>query len=85
MSELLFSDKAFEDYLYWQTQDRKTLKKVNSLLQELRRDQFLGTGKAEILRGGAYSRRIDHKNRLVYEIQGTVVKITSCRGHYDDK
>lgn len=83
----LWSDDAWDDYLYWQNQDRKTLKRINELLKDIDRNGPAdGLGKAERLRYlGAYSRRIDDKNRLVYTIdeRGKLV-ILSCRGHYED-
>ncbi len=80
----LFHDKGFDDYVYWQTQDRKTLNKINRLLQSIERDGAMnGEGKPERLKyGSGYSRRIDDTNRLVYEIEDTNIIITSCRGHY---
>lgn len=85
--KLLWEDRAWDDYLYWQTQDKKTLKRINALIKELQRDPYSGTGKPEPLRGslsGFWSRRIDSANRIVYYKQGGVIYILSCRGHYDD-
>lgn len=82
----LFSDRAFAEYLYWQTQDRKTLSKINRLLQSIERDGVLsGEGRPEKLkyRDGEYSRRIDDANRLVYKIDGNNINVISCRGHYE--
>lgn len=84
---LLWEDRAWEDYLYWQTQDRKTLKRVNALIGEIKRNPFDGIGKPEPLKGnlnGYWSRRIDEANRIVYFEQNGVVYIISCRGHYDN-
>ena len=85
MSEKIWSDDAWEDYLYWQTQDKKTLKRINQLLQDIQRngpDQ--GLGKPEALRHvKEWSRRIDEKNRLVYTVENELLIITSCRGHYE--
>lgn len=84
----IFSDKAFEQYLYWQTQDRKTLQKINRLLQSIDRDGVdKGLGKPELLKhelAGHWSRRIDETNRLVYRIdeQGAL-RIEYCKGHYE--
>lgn len=86
MSNLLFSEKAFEDYLYWQTQDRKTLKRVNDLLKDIQRDNFSGKGKPEALKGnrsGYWSRRIDDANRIIYAVSGDTITIASCKGHYN--
>lgn len=80
-------DEAWEDYLYWQAQDRKTLKRINLLLRDIERGNFDGVGKPEPLKGelsGFWSRRIDDTNRLVYRIRSGVLEILSCRGHYDD-
>lgn len=77
---------AWEDYLYWQTQDKKTLKRINTLIQAIIRDPFKGIGKPEPLHGnlsGFCSRRIDKDNRVVYVVENTVISIISCRTHYD--
>ena len=81
-----FSPDAWADYLYWQTEGKKTLKRINRLLQELQRDGAAqGLGKSEILRRvKGMSRRIDEKNRLVYTIESESLIILSCRGHYED-
>lgn len=89
MNDLVFDSKGWNDYLYWQMQDRRTLKKINGLLDDIRRNGALqGIGKPEALRHGAaglYSRRIDAANRLVYGIdEGKNIRIISCRGHYED-
>ena len=84
---LLWHEKAWEDYLYWQTQDKKTLKRINSLLQDMQRNTFEGIGEPEPLRGnlsGWWSRRIDGVNRIVYREQDGAIIIAQCRGHYDD-
>ena len=85
----IFEDKGFSDYLYWQTQDRKTLKKINDLLKDIERNGVNGTGQAEPLKyalSGYWSRRIDKDNRLVYKIDDNgSLCIASCKGHYDDK
>ncbi len=83
---ITFSPDAWADYLYWQTEDKKTLKRINRLLQELQRDGATqGLGKSEILRRvKGMSRRIDEKNRLVYTIESESLIILSCRGHYED-
>jgi toxin YoeB len=87
MNDFTFTANGFSDYLYWQTQDKKTLKKINALLEDIKRNGALqGIGKPEPLKYKAgYSRRIDDKNRLVYEIDELEnIKIISCRGHYED-
>ena len=84
---LIFLPEAWEDYLYWQTQDKKTLKRINMLLKDIERGNFDGIGKPEPLKGdmsGFWSRRIDDVNRLVYRIRGDVIEIVSCKGHYED-
>ncbi|BDF47606.1 Txe/YoeB family addiction module toxin [Eisenbergiella sp.] len=80
-------DEAWDDYLYWQMQDRKTLKRINALLKDIERGYFDGIGKPEPLKGelsGFWSRHIDDTNRFVYRISNGVLEIISCRGHYDD-
>ena len=84
---LLWEDRAWSDYLYWQTQDKKTLKRINALIKDIQRSPYVGIGKPEPLRGnlsGLWSRRIDETNRIVYFEQEEVVYIISCLGHYDD-
>ena len=89
MSKNQFTESAWEEYLYWQSQDKKTIKKINSLLKDIARNGPLtGEGQPELLKGnlqGYYSRRINSKDRLVYKIENDVIEIYSCRGHYDDK
>ena len=83
----IWFDEAWEDYTYWQTQDKKTLKRINMLLKDIERGNFDGSGKPEPLKGdmsGFWSRRIDDVNRLVYRIRGDVIEIVSCKGHYED-
>ena len=82
----IWFDEAWKDYLYWQTQDKKTLKRINSLIKDVERGYFDGIGKPEPLKGelsGFWSRRIDEKNRLVYRVDDGILEILSCRGHYD--
>ena len=82
---LSFMPQAWEDYLYWQTQDKKTLKRINLLLQAIARDSFSGIGKPEPLKNdkaGYWSRRIDETNRIVYKATDTSIVIISCRHHY---
>ena len=81
-------DKAWEDYIYWQTQDKKTLKKINRLLKDIDRNGYDGIGKPERLSGNLseyWSRRIDDKNRIVYRIVGNTIQIIQCGSHYRDK
>ena len=76
------------DYIYWQGQDKKTLKRVNKLLMDISRNPFDGIGKPEPLKGnlsGLWSRRIDDNgNRIVYYISNDIVHIIACKGHYED-
>ena len=86
MSKITFSEDAWDEYIYWQAQDKKTLKKINELLKEIVRTPFEGTGKPEPLKGdlrGTWSRRINSKDRLVYEINEDTVLIKQCKGHYE--
>lgn len=83
----IWFDEAWEDYVYWQTQDKRTLKRINMLLKDIERGNFEGIGKPEPLKGdlsGFWSRRIDDVNRLVYRQRGDVLGIVSCKGHYED-
>ena len=88
MSEKIWSDDAWDDYLYWQTQDKKTIKRINLLIKDIERNGPLdGIGEPEALKGslqGEFSRRINEKDRLVYHIEGDRIYIAACRGHYDD-
>lgn len=88
MANLSFLPEAWEDYLYWQGEDRKTLKRINQLLQDISRNYFKGLGKPEALKGnmsGYWSRRIDDTNRLVYKIENEQIIVAQCRSHYKDK
>ena len=83
---LLWEDRAWNDYLYWQTQDKKMLKRVNALIKDICRSTLDGIGKPEPLKNnlsGWWSRRIDETNRIVYYEQGGIIYVVSCRGHYD--
>lgn len=85
--KLLWEDRAWNDYLYWQTQDKKTLKRINALIKDIQRNSYDGIGKPEALRGNLskmWSRRIDDVNRLVYYEENEIIYIVSCKGHYDD-
>lgn len=86
MSKLTFTEKAWEDYLYWQIQDKKTLKKINLLLKDIDRSNFDGLGKPEPLKHfeGFWSRRIDDCNRIVYRVTPEQIEIVQCKGHYND-
>ena len=83
---LTFTPSAWGDYLYWQGQDKKTLRPINALLNETLREPFGGIGKPEPLRGdlsGLWSKRIDDTNRLVYQVTDTELVVIACRFHYD--
>ena len=85
--QILWEESAWEDYLYWQTQDKKTLKRINALIKDIQRSTFEGIGKPEALKenlNGYWSRRIDETNRIVYCEKDGAIVIASCRGHYDD-
>lgn len=78
---------AWEDYLYWQTHDKKILKRINQLVKDISRNPFEGIGKPEPLKenlAGLWSRRIDGEHRIVYAVEDNAVLIFSCRGHYND-
>ncbi|GGW60261.1 Txe/YoeB family addiction module toxin [Alishewanella tabrizica] len=82
---LAWTDEAWQDYLYWQTQDRKTLKRINLLINDTKRSPFAGIGKPEPLKenlSGFWSCRIDDTNRLVYAVADQALTIISCRYHY---
>jgi len=85
MYKIGFSPTAWEDYEYWERQDKKTINKIKTLIRELQRHPFEGTGKLERLTGvltGSWSRRIDEYNRLVYQVVDDVVFIKQLRTHY---
>lgn len=87
MNKITFTEKAFEEYLYWQTQDKKTLKRINALLKDICRSPFEGIGKPEPLKenlSGFWSRRIDDVNRIVYRINGEQIEVYQCKSHYND-
>lgn len=83
--KLAWTDEGWKDYLYWQSQDKKTLKRINKLITETKREPFQGIGKPEPLKenlSGFWSRRIDSTNRLVYAVDDEYLTILSCRYHY---
>jgi len=82
---LVWTAEAWKDYLYWQNQDKKTLKRINKLIEATLRDPFEGIGKPEALKenlSGFHSRRIDATHRLVYAVEAKQIVIISCRHHY---
>ena len=83
----LWSDKAWEEYLYWQTNDKKIAHKINELIKSIEREGAMkGIGKPEPLKyRKAYSRRISVEHRLVYDIEGDIIYLYSCKGHYQEK
>ncbi len=85
MSKLSFTEDAWNDYFFWQAQNKKVLKKINRLLQDVERNRYTGIGKPEALKNNLYgywSRRIDDEHRLVYKIIDDVIEIYQCKGHY---
>jgi len=88
MMRIIFSKNAWEDYISWQTEDKKTLKKINALIKDIQRTPFEGIGKPEPLKfklAGFWSRRIDLEHRLVYQVDNSDILIYSCRYHYEKK
>lgn len=84
----VFTENGWKDYEYWQTEDRKTLKKINQLLQDIERNGNIGIGKPEPLTGnlsGYWSRRVSDKDRLIYRIDDKNIYILACKYHYGDK
>ncbi|GJQ61095.1 MAG: toxin YoeB [Melioribacteraceae bacterium] len=86
MKKITFSKNAWEDYLSWQKEDKKILRKINELIKDIQRTPFEGKGKPEALKydlTGLWSRRIDLEHRLVYQYQNEEIFVYSCRYHYD--
>lgn len=82
---LAWAGHAWDDYLYWQATDKKTLKRINSLIEDIKRHPFTGIGDPEPLKhnwSGYWSRRIDREHRLVYKADTTTITIVQCRYHY---
>jgi toxin YoeB len=82
---IIFSQRAWEDYLYWQRTDRRTLKRINELIKAIQREPYSGIGKPEPLRhalAGYWSRRINEEHRLVYKVEGDALLIAQVRLHY---
>ena len=81
---ILWEDRAWDEYLYWQNQDKKTLKRINAVIKDIQRNVFEGLGKPEPLKGnlsGLWSRRIDETNRIVYYEEKGIIYVVSCKGH----
>jgi toxin YoeB len=84
--KIVFSKNSWEDYLSWQTEDKKMLKKINELIKDIQGTPYTGIGKPEPLKfdlSGLWSRRIDREHRLIYQVIGDDLLIYSCRYHYD--
>ena len=86
MGKVIFTERAWEEYLYWQSQDKKTLKRINLILKDIDRNGFEGIGKPEPLKNydGFWSRRIDECNRIIYRVSDGQTEVIQCKGHYDD-
>lgn len=85
--KIFWEERAWEEYLGWQVQDKRTLKRINTLIKDIQRDCYEGIGKPEPLKNnlsGWWSRRIDEVNRMVYREKDGVIIIASCKGHYED-
>ena len=83
--KITFSTKAWEDYLYWQKADKKKLKRINTLIKDIKREPFVGIGDPEPLKhnwSGYWSRRIDKEHRLIYKVNDSGLFIAQCRYHY---
>ena len=88
MNNIMFTDAAWNEYCYWQTQDKKILKRINQLLKDIQRNSFEGLGKPEPLKNnlsGYWSRRIDDNNRIVYKVTNFQIEIIQCKIHYKSK
>lgn len=84
----IWHDYAWDDYMYWQTKDKKTLRRINQLIKDIERNGNEGIGKPEPLKNnlsGWWSRRIDSKNRIVYRINNDKIEIAQCGSHYREK
>ena len=81
----LFTPESWDDYLYWQKNEKKNLRRINELIKEIKRNPFKGKGKPEPLKyqlQGCWSRKIDQEHRIVYEVDDGLIRIISCRFHY---
>lgn len=86
MKKIIFSKNAWKDYIFWQAEDKKILKKINTLIKDIQSNPYSGIGKPEPLKydlAGLWSRRIDHEHRLVYQVNDNELLLYSCRYHYD--
>ena len=85
--KILWDERAWEEYLDWQMQDRKSLRKINALIKDIQRNCYDGIGKPEALKNdlsGWWSRRIDDNNRIIYKEKNGAIIIAACKGHYED-
>ena len=86
--QVLWHESGWDDYIWWQSQDKKTMKRINALIKDMQRTPYEGLGKPEPLKEnltGWWSRRIDEANRIVYRVKDNALVIAACRNHYDDK
>ncbi len=86
--KIAFTSDGFEDYKYWESENKKTITRINHLIEDIARNGNTGIGKPELLKGnysGLWSRRIDDKNRLIYKIENDLIIIFACKTHYSDK
>lgn len=86
--QVLWHESGWDDYIWWQSQDKKTLKRINALIKDMQRTPYEGLGKPEPLKEnltGWWSRRIDETNRIVYRVKDNALVIAACRNHYDDE
>lgn len=86
MKKIIFSKNAWEDYIFWQAEDKKILKRINALIKDIQSNPYSGIGRPEPLKydlAGLWSRRIDHEHRLVYQVNDNELLIYGCRYHYD--
>ena len=84
--KITFSQNSWEDYTSWQSEDKKVLKKINTIIKDIQRNPYIGMGKPEPLKydlAGLWSRRIDREHRIVYKVMNDELLIYSCRYHYD--
>lgn len=86
MINIALTNKAWKEYCDWQKEEKKTLKRINTILADIQRDNFEGIGKPEPLKNnysGYWSRRIDEANRIIYRINNNQIEIIQCKGHYE--
>ena len=86
--QVLWHESGWDDYIWWQSQDKKTLKRINALIKDMQRTPYEGLGKPEPLKEnltGWWSRRIDEANRIVYRVKDNALVIAACRNHYGDE